>query len=105
MMYILQQYNGVLGIYPKYCKDNTKDYTHIYIENIEDLIFYIKFHLKSNYPDTLLIEDSVFWNKEKKTVYFEYVMKYENDFEDIQSDEFTVQEIKNINTVLDITKL
>lgn len=104
-MYILQQYNEVLGIYPKYCKDNTKDYTRIYIENIEDLILYIKYYIKDNYVDSTLIEDSVFWNKEKKTVYFEYVMKYENDFEDIQSDEFTVQEIKNINTVLDITKL
>ena len=105
MMYILQQYNGVLGIYPKYCKDNTKDYTRICIENIEDLIFYIKFHLKSNYPDTLLIEDSVFWNKEKKTVYFEYVMKYEDDFEDIGSYVFDIIEIKNINVILDITKL
>lgn len=104
-MYILQQYNGVLGIYPEYCKDNTKDYTHIYIENIEDFILYIKYYIKDNYVDSTLIEDSVFWNKEKKTVYFEYVMKYENDFEDIGSYVFDITEIKNINTVLDITKL
>ena len=106
-MYILERYSSVLGIDKSYCKKEIKNdyHTLISIENIEDLILYIKYYLKSNYPDCLLIEESVFWNKEKETVYFEYVDKFENNFEDIQPYEFTIQEIKDINTVLDITKL
>ena len=104
-MYIIEQYNIVLGVYPKYCKDETKDYTHIYIENIDDLILFIKCYIKDNYIDGTLIEDSVYWNKEKKTVYFEYVLKYEDNFEDIQSHTLDIMEIENINTVLDTTKL
>ena len=104
-MYIIKQYNEVLGIYPKYCKDKSKGYTYICIENIEDLILFIKYYVKDNYHDGTLIEDSVYWNKEKKTVYFEYVLKYEDNFEDIESHTLDIMEIENINTVLDITKL
>jgi len=104
-MYIIKQYNEVLGIYPKYCKDKTKGYTYIYIENIDDLILFIKCYIKDNYIDGTLIEDSVYWNKEKKTVYFEYVLKYEDNFESIESRTLDIMEIENINTVLDITKL
>ena len=104
-MYIIKQYNEVLGIYPKYCKDKSKGYTYICIENIEDLILFIKCYIKDNYIDGTLIEDSVYWNKEKKTVYFEYVLKYEDNFEDIQSYTLDIMEIENINTVLDTTKL
>ena len=104
-MYIIEQYGIVLGVYPKYCKDKTKDYTHIYIENINDLILFIKCYIKDNYHDSTLIEESVFWNKDKETVYFEYVTKFEDGFEDIQSYTLDIMEVENINTVLDTTKL
>ena len=104
-MYIIEQYHEVLGVDREYCKSKEVCHPYVSIENIEDLTLFIKYLLKRDYPGCILIEDSVFWNKEKETVYFEYVIKYEGGFEDIQSDEFTVQEIKNINTVLDITKL
>jgi len=106
-MYILKKYNEILGIDKNYCKEKKENsyYTYTGIENIEDLVLFIKYHLKNFYFGSLLIEDSVFWNKDKETVYFEYIVKFENGFEDIQFDEFTIQEIKNINTVLDTTKL
>lgn len=106
-MYILKKYNEVLGTDNNYCKEKKENsfYTYIDIETIEDLILYIKYYIKNHYFNSLLIEDSVFWNKDKETVYFEYIVKFENGFEDIQSDEFTIKEIKNINTLLDTTKL
>jgi len=106
-MYILKQYNEVLGTDKNYCKEKKENsyYTYTGIETIEDLILYIKYYIKNHYFNSLLIEDSVFWNKDKETVYFEYIVKFENGFEDIQSDEFTIKEIKNINTLLDTTKL
>ena len=52
-MYIIKQYNEVLGIYPKYCKDKTKGYTYICIENIDDLILFIKYYIKDIQSHTL----------------------------------------------------
>lgn len=104
-MYIIEQYHEVLGVDREYCKSKEVCHPYVSIENIEDLTLFIKYLLKRDYPGCILIEDSIFWNKEKKTVYFEYVMKYEDGSEDIDSDSLYVYKVEDINIVLDITKL
>ena len=104
-MYIIEKYDNILGISNEYCKSKEVCHPYVSIENIEDLIIFIKYYLKRYYSTFILIEDSVLWNKEKEIVCLEYVMKYEDDFEDINSDSSNIYNVENINTVLDFTKL